>query len=101
MQLIFDSNKEFEYFQFFWYALEFAKREGYGVFRLRTEELLRHRLAAISKPLPDGIGRILKEPCMLNISTDEKVILIERLQEVDWQPGAKPMAKEALRSLLI
>ena len=101
--MVLDDNASHEAFQFWWYALTLAPtRPGTPPSRLETEERLRQKLVAVSKPNAGG-GRELREPCELKLAPEERLALLDRIEEMmhgGWLPAAVPHA-EAARLLLV
>lgn len=91
MRLTFDDNDAFEYFQFLWFAVTRNVATTKSDLRLRVEDRLRTKLAAVSQDNGKG-GRNLIRPCQLDITADERLILAECICETPWQDEAKPMA---------
>jgi hypothetical protein len=99
MKLVLDDDAAYSHFQFFWYSLIMADPKGYGTARLMLEADLRAKLANLSRPLPDKVGRVLLQPCELRLSVDEQLALIERVSKTGWKPEARPHADAALSFL--
>jgi hypothetical protein len=98
MRLIFNDNAAYEHFQFFWYALSFGGRLDSPHGRLKLEQDLRFKLAAISRENPDG-GRVLWKPCSLEFSDEERLAIAECITGTSWTDAAFPAAVRALQFL--
>lgn len=93
-----DDNATYEAFQFWWYAIAYGPARPVVAPRLETEERLRQKLAAISAA-HEGGGRVLREPCALEFSLAEVIVLADRMGGTPWTPEARPHAKAALEAL--
>jgi len=96
-----DTDATYEAFQFWWYALYYAPPTK-TPFRLEVEEALRHKLVSISAAKGDG-GRVLQKECCVDLTTEERMALVERIGEMGarggWTPEAAPHAAAASRLL--
>lgn len=87
-------------FQFWWYALTFSAPPVVTTPRLETEEKLRRRLVRLSVARADG-GRVLRKECSVNLSLQERIALVERIQATTWTKKAAPVAKRVARRLSV
>lgn len=100
MRLVFDDDAAYSHFQFYWFALTRSQVDLRGIARLETEARLKIRLGAKSSEssFADG-GRVLREPCEIDLAADEAVALIECMAATSWTPAAVPHVIAAMRFL--
>jgi hypothetical protein len=89
-----DDNVGFESFQLWWHAVVF----GLPRLGLRSGETeLRRKLEWISRPVQgDGFSRMLIRPCAVELTPEERLLLVECLAAVEWRPRVLgPVARAA------
>ena len=98
MRFVFEDDAAYSHFQFYWFALTHSRLEERGVARLETEARLKIKLGAKSSEssFSDG-GRVLREPCEIDLSAEELVALVECLATTSWQPDVLPHVDAAAR----
>jgi hypothetical protein len=84
MNLVFDDDRGYEAFQFLWIALTKTDLELTDIAQLMTLHSLNKKLAAVSKPTPEG-GRVLARECEIELTTDEQVLALSAFANTNWK----------------